>query len=370
MERRKGLVWFAAVIAALSLSLIANGSARAQEQPPDPAVTPADDAYHYASWADGSSDGFYQEWWYFNFHNAFTGVRAIFSYFVTDPDDNLNNALAQMVVVAYTPNGIVTAVDPYAITDFSASDQQADVRIGANTAQVAPDGTYHIAGASLDGRLAWDLVYDTRSTPWFAADHMTVGSLSWEQMSWLVQMPRAWVTGTLTVDGQVNKISAVGYHDHNWGEWIPTDALWNWAQFSAPGLSIELGDFIGRSIGLLALDLYGERIVFTHDQYQYVNSNWTWDSVNLLYYPTEAHLTADNGTVRVDIHIRAWQTETLRGDLPWPLKDLLIYEQTARYQGRVWKWKPPADPLTGEGEWQVRALIGGMGFKEWTWNRY
>jgi hypothetical protein len=332
-------------------------------------VTPADDAYHFAAWADGQYDGLYTEWWYFNFHNAFTGVRGVFSYFVTDPDDNYGNAQARMVAVAYTPQGIVTADDPYTIFEFSASDQQADVRVGANAAYVQPNGSYHITGASLDGRLAWDLVYAKRHEPWFAADGMSVGSLEWEKMSWLVQMPRAWVTGTLTVDGVVNKISAPGYHDHNWGEWIPTDALWNWAQFSNPRLSIAVGVFIGKKIGLLALTLDGERTVFTPEQYSFVNTRWQWDDVNKLYYPRESRLTADNGSLRLEIKMRAWQTVPLRGDLPWPLRDLIVYEQTARFQGRVWKFNPPVEPET-EGTWSVNALIGGLGFKEWTWKRF
>ena len=111
------------------------------------------------------------------------------------------------------------------------------------------------------------------------------------------------------------------------------------------------------------------RTVFTPDQYNFMNTRWKWDNVNMLYYPRESHLTADNGSLRVDIRIRAWQTEPLRADLPWPLRDLIVYEQTAQYEGRVWKWKPPVDPET-EGTWQVNALIGGLGFKEWTWKRF
>jgi hypothetical protein len=200
-------------------------------------------------------------------------------------------------------------------------------------------------------------------------------------MSWLVFMPRARVTGTLTVDGREYVVDAPGYHDHNWGEWIPTDALWNWAQFSTPRVALEVGDFIGKPIGIVSVDLDGERTVFTHDQYTLVHTRWAWDVVNGLFYPVESLLTADNGSLRVQVTLRAIDTAPLRGDLPAPLKDLIIYEQTARYSGAVWE-RAPGTAAAGAGaavdgpspaaagEWRPRALLAGTGFKEYTAKHY
>jgi len=270
--------------------------------------------------------------------------------------------MVQMVAVAYTAGGTVGAVDRYPVGEFEAGEASADVRIGENRAWRDADGVYRVAGKSLDGRLEWELEYVADSAPWFAADRMAVGRLGWEEMSWLVQMPRARVTGTLTLDGRPIAVRATGYHDHNWGEWIPTDATWNWAQFSSPRLSLEVGDFIGKPVGIVALDLDGARTVFTPDQYSLVHTRWGWDRVNRLFFPTESLLTADNGAVRAEITMRALATEPLRGELPWPLKDLIIYEQTARFEGLVRE--------RVAGEWKVSALVRGAGFKEWTGKRY
>lgn len=386
MTSRYGVACLAALGAALLNAAAASGPGRAQDQAPGTAaeglpaapqietypspVTPSDDAYHFADWQDGSHDGLFTEWWYFNVHDPFNSVRAVFNYLVTDPDDRNGNAQGRMVAVVYLPRGgIVTETDQYTIFEFSASTEKADVHIGDNTAKVDDRGHYDIKGASLDGRIYWDLHFAPRDAAWFAADRMRVGTLDWEYMSWLVQMPRASVTGSITVDGKYYVINGPGYHDHNWGEWIPTDALWNWVQFSNARMSITMGDFVGTRPGLLSLNLDGVQTVFTPDQYKFVNTRWKWDDVNMLYYPRESHLTADNGALKIDIRIRAWQTQPLRADLPWPLRDLIVYEQTARYEGRVWKWKPPVDPET-VGTWQVNALIGGLGFKEWTWKRF
>ena len=304
---------------------------------------------------------------------------------VAGPDDINGNAMVQMVAVAYTAEGTVTAIDRQPAAAFEASDQEADVRIGGSSARVGDDGVYRVAGASLDGRLGWDLEYVADSVPWFGGDRMPVGRLAWEKMSWLVQMPRARVTGTVTIDGRAHAIRATGYHDHNWGEWIPADATWNWAQFSGPRLSLEVGDFIGKPIGVVALDLDGARTVFAPDQYSLVHTRWGWDRVNRLFFPTESLLTADNGALRLEVTLRALATEPLRGDLPAPLRDLIIYEQTARYDGVVREWVPagdggPAsggvvgdasgDGAEGTGEWRVRAWVRGRGFKEWTGKKY
>jgi hypothetical protein len=361
----------------------------------DAAVAAPADAYHLSAWRDGRYDALYTEWWYFNFQDARAGVGAIFSYFVTNPLDIRGVGRAQMVAVAYTAQGTVTAIDAYPPAAFSAD--ESDVRVSidpgapgvapagmesgaANTVRADPDGLYHIAGASRDGRIAWDLAYAPAAEPWYAAEAMPVGRLAWEKMSWLVEMPRARVTGMLTVDGRAVAIDATGYHDHNWGEWIPTDATWNWAQYSSPRLSLEMGDFIGKPVGVVALDLDGTRTVFTPDQYSLVHTRWAWDRVNRLFYPSESVLSADNGTLRVQVTMRALATEPLRGDLPAPLRDLIIYEQTARFEGTVWGRGPGgngrgnsndimdnADPT---GEWHVLARLRGTGFKEWTGKRF
>ena len=379
MRPSSSAVWLAAAV-----MLVAAGSApeATAEAASDVELSPASDAYHYSAWRDGRHDALYTEWWYFNLHDARAGVDAIFSYFVNNPDDIVGRGMVQMVAVAYTAEGTVSAIDRYPVAEFEAREAIVDVRIGANRAWREQDGTYRVSGKSRDGRLEWDLNYAAAAEPWFAADRMAVGrtGLEWEQMSWLVQMPRARVRGTMRIDGREVAVRGSGYHDHNWGEWIPTDATWNWAQFSSPRLALEVGDFIGKPVGVVALDLDGARTVFTPDQYSLVHTRWGWDRVYRLFFPTESLLTADNGALRLEVTMRALATEPLRGDLPRPLRDLIIYEQTARYEGRVWEWVGAegvggaagdgVDGAGGVGEWRVSALVRGMGFKEWTGKKY
>jgi len=323
-------------------------------------ISLSDDAYHYQDWKNGRHDGNYTEWWYFNFFDGKQDFQCIFTYLITDPDNITGRGFAQVTAVAYAPGGIVSENDAYAPGMFSASYVSPDVEIGSNSIWVINDDVYEITGASLDGRLSWDLTYVRKADPWFAADRMKVGFLPWEQMDWLVYMPRAEVTGEVTVDGNVYSVSGVpGYHDHNWGEWIPSDALWNWGQYSEPGLAFELGDFIGKPAGLASIDFQGERTVFTKDQYSLAHTRWAYDSRNRVWYPTQTVLSAGNESAVLILTIRSIRTDPLRGDLPLPLPDVIIYEQTARYEGQFWK-------RDAQGQWVLAAPIQGNGFKEYT----
>ena len=78
------------------------------------------------------------------FHDPRAGVDAIFSYFVTNPENIGGRAMVQMVAVAYTAEGTVTAIDRHPAADFAADDRQADVRIGGSSSHVAADGRYRV----------------------------------------------------------------------------------------------------------------------------------------------------------------------------------------------------------------------------------
>jgi hypothetical protein len=132
------------------------------------------------------------------------------------------------------------------------------------------------------------------------------------------------------------------------------------------------GVFLGAALVAAAATAPG---AFAADQYTLAHTRWAWDVANRLFYPVESLLTADNGALRLEVTLRALATEPLRGDLPAPLRDLIIYEQTARYDGRVCERTAGEassgggameDGADAAGEWRMRAWVRGTGFKEWT----
>ncbi len=71
-------------------------------------------------------------------------------------------------------------------------------------------------------------------------------------MGWVITMPRAKVTGTLTVDGKKVFLRGLGYHDHQWGSVQLVDGLmmqdgyifdyWYWGRIHLPDYTLAYWD--------------------------------------------------------------------------------------------------------------------------------
>jgi hypothetical protein len=329
------------------------------------AVTRQDDAYHFASFADGRHDGLFAEWWYFNLVDPDQDVQAIFAYSVVDPTDRTGRGLSSVLAVAYVAGGPLQEGVYLPPDAFDASTEQADVTVGLGLPsgghmEVIDDGRYRIVGTVAGAHsIAWNLVYERQSDSWFAADRRHVGQFPWEQMSWLVYMPSASVSGILTVDGHAYRIrGARGYHDHNWGEWIPGLVTWNWAQYSGPRVRVAVGDFPKVAEGTVGVDFDGRQTAFEKPQYRITHSAWRFDTVNKRWFPTRSRVRAESDRMLLDIRFRALDTVPIVPPLDLPVRPL-VYEQTADITGTLWE-KTPA------GEWRLLTSFAGPGFKEYT----
>ncbi len=345
------------------LWLAAGPSAAAVDTP----ITRSDDAYHFASFEDGQHDASYAEWWYFNLADPEQDVQFAFAYAVLDPANHSGLGLASVLAMVYTPAGRFQQGAYLPSDAFSASDEQADVAIaggvrGGGRIEVIDDTRYRIVGALAgEHRVAWNLIYDRRGEPWFAQDRQNVGSLPWEQMSWLLYMPGASVSGRVIVDGRTYLVRGVrGYHDHNWGEWIPTLVAWNWAQYFEPGLHVAMGDFRSAPVGAVGVDFQGRRTVFEKAQYQLLHTAWQYDPPNRQWFPTTSWLLAQNETAALLVRLETLGTLAVVPPLDIPLlPEPLVYEQTARIGGALWERDP-------RGGWRLLTSFDGGGFKEYT----
>lgn len=317
-------------------------------------VTEATDAYHLQYWANSSYLFAYNEWWYFNLYDEKDDVQAIFTYQVADPTNLTGEGGGDLTAVVYQGGNLIPESDLYPMSAFRASYSAANVTLGPNEIAVTGPNRYTISGKSQDGVLAWNLQFDRVADSWFADDRTQVTPEAWQQMSWLLYMPRAHVTGTLTVEGHTYKVDCSGYHDHNWGEWNFEAVLWNWAQYSQPGLDFDLGDFVGNPNGHAAVDIAGQRTVFSKDQYKLTHTKWAFDPVNNVSYPTQSVFTANNGDVKVNIVMDVQKTAPLATGAP---PSLVIYEQPSHFSGTV---------TIHEGWLPIKIAVDGNGFKEYT----
>ena len=332
----------------------------------------SDDAYHYGLFRDGKHDANYIEWWYFNLIDEASGIQAIFHYSIFNPDNILNFGKTNVGANIFTPQGIFHESDSFPTDSFWASDSEPHVKIGnadfqignedVNFIEVIEHNTFHIVGSIGNGRISWDLYYEPQIAPWYAADRQHVGRRPWEHMSWLVYAPGAYVTGEVVLDGEKYHVQqASGYHDHNWGEWIPFNALWNWVQYFEPGLALEVGDFRYSPVGVVGIEFAGVKTVFEKDEYSLFHTKWTSDPENRKWFPRVSWLLAENEDKRLIVRIQTLATETLGLpiELPPILPEMILYEQTAFYSGQLWH-------KNQKGTWDSAVKFQGSGFKEYS----
>jgi hypothetical protein len=311
-------------------------------------VTRRDDAFHFAQFRDGQHDANYAEWWYFNLIDRAQGLELALTYAVIDPANLTGFGTASVVAIAYTPNARFTETAVYPSTAFAASADQADVLVAGGS-----PFTLNIV------QVLSDDVYQTGA--WLGADREHVGVFPWEQMSWLQYMPGALVAGDVTIDGHVYHVANTrGYHDHNWGEWVPFTVAWNWAQYFEPGLNFSIGDFRNSATGVVSVDVSGERTVFAKNEYVLIHDGWNYDAANQVWFPSRTWMYAQNALRTLIVSMGARETVPVRPppQLPLPLVPV-IYEQTADFIGWLWD-------RNSAGEWTFTRAFGGAGYKEYT----
>lgn len=331
-----------------------------------------DDAYHYRYFADDRHDANYVEWWYFNLFDVTQDVQLAFTYSILDPENKSGFGLASVLVIVYTPRDHFDEGNFFPPDSFDASYKQSDVLISdehstdLHSIEVIDEDSYRVVGA-VEGEhtVSWDLTYLRQGESWFGHRREKVGLFPWEHMSWLVYMPGARVSGQVVIDGQVYHLRDVpGYHDHNWGEWIPTTVAWNWAQYFEPGLSLSVGDFRNTPVGVVSIALGEDRVIYEKDQYRLVHTRWRYDPVHQQRYPITTWLLAENERGALLVRLETLETEAVLAppEIPFPVVEPIIYEQTAYYQGTFWekgRW----------GTWEPKIRFSGNGFKEYTARR-
>ena len=132
-------------------------------------------------------------------------------------------------------------------------------------------------------------------------------------MGWVIAMPRARVTGTLTLAGKKIPLSGLGYHDHQWGSVHLVDGLfedghifdyWYWGRIHLPRHTLvywdgqlrpELGS--GRHKRLVVME--GDRLVdhLTDGIYTDVAEIETDPATGIDYYRTLV-MTIDTDTIK------------------------------------------------------------------------
>ncbi|MFB3764203.1 MAG: hypothetical protein ACE14P_03035 [Methanotrichaceae archaeon] len=319
-----------------------------------------DDAYHYMR--NNIDDKLYNEWWYFN--GVSNDTQFFFNYLLSDPD-NITGQRRIQAIALVLEEGMPPVFGIHNSRGFGGDRSNPIVDIDRNGFSASNTSSYRIFGSArdilLNTPITWDLTYTAEARPWFPTPvQMHVGHIKGDWMKWLVYMPSAAVKGTITIDNQTRRISAVGYHDHNWGRWAFNDARRNWAQVSAPedGFTLTLGDVFGEQKNtILGIQHAGEIIKFSNAQIKLSYANFSLDQVTLRMYPTAYKVEADNGEYKLDLMINVLKNMPLPVNYPAPIPSYIIFEQVSKFSGSL-------KPKKG-----TTYSFDRMGFSEYTTNK-
>ncbi len=177
------------------------------------------------------------EWWYFDarLDNGYTVVL-----FFRAKHERTGKTGVEVVI--YKPGqDKVQKIYNYHRSDFSASTEKAEVKIGKN---------YFKADNSNELFPSYEIVLDEEEygvhlsfkaevQAWMPGKgHTQFGNLG--VFGWVVPLPRAKVTGDIRMGEQIISVQGIGYHDHNWLDFnlVRIIEYWMWGRMYSENFTL------------------------------------------------------------------------------------------------------------------------------------
>jgi len=161
------------------------------------------------------------EWWYFDaLFDDGSGACVVYN---VPPNENV-------MITINRPDGVrEKELLRYGTSQFTASKDQCDVRIGPHWAK----GDLHTYQLHAVGNtIGVDLTFTGIVPAWkMSPDHPQSGVV----MGWIPSIPYGTAAGTITYGGQAHQVKGSAYHDHNWFNTPQGKAIdhWYWGRGNA-----------------------------------------------------------------------------------------------------------------------------------------
>jgi hypothetical protein len=308
--------------------------------------------WHCAEPCGGKLDQLYLEWKYFNIFDD--RLRAMFSYVLPDPGQNEQTS-APFVYSRIYRSGCphIFRSTEYQYGEITFDDKSIDLTCDSETFIVQESEDVVRIRANL-GDVSWDLKYERAGLPIIhnfrkkdVSPRLFGASLKRllpEVLDWQIMLPRARVTGTITIEGTTHAVDTFGYSDSNWGEWIPVDPMWSWGHCSGlldgETYALMIGDIRNRErCGEVYLALEGAGVTSFDKQaaeYRLRASSWKFDEDMGTLTPWRHDLVAKNEAGdELEVRIEVQVDDVFHVPLPTMLlPDFLISQQQCCYAAR------------------------------------
>ncbi len=191
-----------------------------------------DDGPHPSSAPD------YFEWWYYDVTFEDNSTASIVLYGAAMVDKS--HAPGVMLNLS-TANGAVYNSFTSMRRDELHTSAVGDIAV-ANSSAMHEGSLLHVQAEGV-AEDATPLAVDLHFVPQMAGLKLGDGALKANGktiLGWVIPMPRAEVTGTVTIGGKTRTVHGIGYHDHNWGEVDLQESMayWYWGRVTTANLSV------------------------------------------------------------------------------------------------------------------------------------
>lgn len=312
-----------------------------------------EDRWHYRDYIASRHKKYFIEWKYFNLRQ--NRMFMFISYGINDPENKSGYGNANIHVRVYMDGKTYGGIYFFDLKEVRFSDNNSNFKTGENSIAVNKNN-YIIKGKAKD--IQFQLKYIPKLKPIFDIHDSKAGSLKWEKMNWLVQMPQAKVNGWVRIEGKKIKIDCNGYHDSNWGEWILVEGMWNWLQCNGKDINIDIGEVYNKNEGEIVVEFKNQPIIFKKDQYGLKHTVYEKDSTGVKI-PSTTVIEASNEKYRLELTVTKKINQCLHFKIPvFFLPDYYVDEQIAKFEGKLF--------MNNE----VVAKINNIGFREYTTKAY
>jgi len=319
------------------------------------------DPYNVFLWKQGDRGDWY-EWWYYKVVDPQSGEAFYFTYGVVNPGDTGGKKKGTQAVVqvgSFGQGNVTQTV--YPLSQFSASAQATDVRIGPNTAT-----DKRITGSVKD--ISWDLSIDKKWS--FNAMGWAMKQPGISNIYWYPAQASASMTGTINFRGKKYTFNqATAYQDRNWGRSFPD--WWTWLVSNnfkgSPGTTLAAGGGKPRAFGGPAL-FSGLCIGLNYQGKEYAFRTTDGDTVNFDIAWGKWEVTATNGQgQKIEISAYAPKEKFLllpfnspNGDLFYDYEALTGHMTVKLSEQMKGEWLPVATLETDQAgiEWGSPKPIG------------
>jgi hypothetical protein len=316
-------------------------------------AAPHRDRWHYLDYRDGKHDGTYTEWKYFNFIQG--DVAGYIQYFVHDPELKTPLCSGRLLARIMRGEDFHGGVEKISMDKIEFDTCTASARFGDAHVNETTPHNYEITG-TVSG-VSWNLAY-SQSTPTLDGfENAKFGILPWEKASWLVKMPRARVTGTISVNGADVSLDTFGYSDTNWGEFIPYFSRYEWAQFNDEKVSVVLGVIYrwGRMYRTYAyVEINREIINFDGSTYKTLEREWANEKLTSIRIPKRTRFELRTGEYVLDCEYATVHADMLSWKVNSWLPKPAVAEQISKFTGTL-KYKG-----------DIVHSFSGLGFSEYS----